>query len=108
MAFEPGLIGYAALASLALAVRKRRAVTPLRWVPSVRIAKVMGWFLLGVSGITAALRFGPSLGPVAWAAQLCIAGLLLVLLMSWNERFAFVLAGISVAGSSWLVLFHSS
>lgn len=108
MAFEPGLIGYAALTSLALAVRKRGAVTPLRWMPPVRIAKVVGWFLLVISGITAALRFGPSVGPVVWVAQICIASLLLVLLMSWNERFAFALAGASLIGGSWLVLLHSS
>ncbi|SEJ00125.1 Protein of unknown function [Sphingobium sp. AP50] len=92
MSLETGLIGYAALASLALAVKKYRPSPPLPMLPSPSVARWSGWMLLGLAAIVAVLRFGAGLGVVAWIGQLCISGAALVLLMSWRPRLAYGLA----------------
>jgi hypothetical protein len=48
--------------------------------------------LLILSAWTATLHFGASVGPVAWTGQLCVAGVIFVLLSSWHPRAAVVIA----------------
>ena len=92
MPLEPGLIGYAALASLALAIKKHRPAPPLPAMPSPQVARIMGWMLVILSAITAMLRFGPAMGVVAWIGQLCIAGAVFVLCLAWQPRMALAAA----------------
>lgn len=98
MPLETGLLSYAALATLALAVKKHRPKN-LPLLPSTTIAKVVGWTLLALSAIAAMLRFGPALGSVAWVGQLCVSGALFVLLLSWRPRLALLLAGSALAAA---------
>ena len=49
MSLEPGLISYAALASLALSVKKYRPTPPLAFMPLPTMARVTGWLLLAVA-----------------------------------------------------------
>ncbi|WP_298398650.1 DUF3325 family protein [Sphingobium sp.] len=97
MSLETGLIGYAALASLALAVKKYRPAQPLPAMPSMRAARPLGWALLALAAIVAIARFGAGLGVVAWIGQLCIGGAALVLLLSWRPRLAYGLAAPAMA-----------
>ncbi|AYJ86880.1 DUF3325 family protein [Sphingomonas paeninsulae] len=92
MPVDPGLIAYAALASFAAGrVRHRAAVAlPLKMSPSV--ARIVGTLLLLFSAWVATLRFGAGLGAVAWTGQLCLAGVIFVLLLSWRPRVALLLA----------------
>lgn len=84
MSLETGLIGFAALASLAVAMKKHRTGPSLpRWF-AAPIARVLGWSLLGLSAIVACAGFGVALGMVAWIGQLSVAGVLLILLLSWR------------------------
>lgn len=92
MSLETGLISYAAFASLALAVRKHRPAPPLPVMPSARAARLLGWLLLAIALIVAMLRVGPAQGVVAWIGQMCVAGAILVLLLSWQSRLALMLA----------------
>lgn len=97
MSLETGLIGYAALASLALAVKKYRPAQPLPAMPSLEVARPLGWALLILAAVVAIARFGAGLGVVAWIGQLCIGGAALVLLLSWRPRLAYGLAVPSAA-----------
>ncbi|NWK97810.1 DUF3325 domain-containing protein [Sphingobium lactosutens] len=92
MSLETGLISYAALVSLALAVKKHRPAPPLPAMPSPRTARLIGWLLLAAALIVAIWRVGPSQGLVAWIWQMCVAGALFVLLQSWRSRLALTLA----------------
>lgn len=92
MPFEPGLIAYAGLAHLAMARHKFRAASPLPIgipFPAVRAAGIV---LLMLSMVAAMLRFGPAQGAAAWTGQMCIAGVALVLLLSWRPRTALMLS----------------
>lgn len=92
MPIEPGLIGYAALASLTLGMKKHRPTPPLPLMPSPQSARLLGWLLIACAAVIAILRFGPALGIVAWTGQLCLGGAALVLLLSWRPRVALLLA----------------
>lgn len=92
MLLEPGLIGYAALASLTLAMKKHRPVPQLPAMPLPALARAGGWLLLALSAAVAIVRFGPVVGVAAWIGQLCIAGAMLVLILSWQPRRALALA----------------
>jgi uncharacterized membrane protein len=84
MPLEPGLIAYAGLASLAAARSKHWPARRLPAALSPSMAKVAGVLLLLLSSVIAFQRFGAAQGAVAWTGQLCVAGVALVLLMSWR------------------------
>lgn len=92
MPLEPGLIGYAALASLSLVQKKHRHAPMQSLIPTPRTAYMAGIALLLLSLMLAMLRSGGGLGVVGWIGQLCVAGTILVLLMSWRPRVALLLA----------------
>lgn len=96
MPLEPGLISYAAFASLALGMKKHRPALPLPMMPSPDHARIIGWGLLVCAVLAAAWRLGPALGVVAWIGQMCVVGAILVLLHSWRPRTALLLAGPSL------------
>lgn len=86
MPLEPGLIGFAGLTSLALGMKKHGS--GFIFPPPPRLARVLGWTLLGLAAAAAVWRFGPGIGVTAWLGQLSIAGAVLVLLMSWRPALA--------------------
>ncbi|HUD92374.1 DUF3325 family protein [Sphingobium sp.] len=104
MSLETGLISYAALASLALAVKKHRPSPPLPAMPSPRAARLIGWLLLAAALAVGILRVGPEQGIVAWIWQMCIAGAILVLLLSWRSRMALALAAPALLLASLFLL----
>lgn len=88
MSLETGLIGFAALTSLALATPRHRArLAAIGPAPPV-VARVAGWILMALSTVAAIAALGPAFGLVAWIGQLSIAGALLVLLLSWRPAYA--------------------
>lgn len=91
MSLEPGLISYAALASLALSVKKHRPAKPFAFMPSSAMARLAGWALLLLSLIISIWIFGDAQGVVAWIGQTCVAGSVFVLLMSWQSHRAILL-----------------
>lgn len=95
---EPGLIAYAAWASLALATRRGLPRPPLPVTP--RTALAAGWSLLALSLAIAVLRLGPPIGVVAWVAELMLAGVALVLILSWRPKLAIALAGPALLGAA--------
>jgi hypothetical protein len=100
MPLEPGLIGYAAWASLALASKRDLSKAAPRMAPSPRLAMILGYGLLAVSAVAAVQRFGAPIGVVAWLAQLSTAGVLVVLLLSWRPKLALALALPSLAAGA--------
>ena len=96
MPYESGLISYAALASLALAVKKHGSSLGWSSLPAPRVLRVLGWTLLVLSAAVAMVRLGPPLGVTSWIGQMCVAAPLLVLLLSWRPRLAATLAGVSL------------
>lgn len=96
MPLEPGLIGFAGLTSLALAMKKHRS--GLRLPPALPgSARVLGWMLLGLAAAVAVWRFGPGMGVTAWIGQTSVAGVALVLLMSWRPASAPAVALVALA-----------
>lgn len=104
MPLEPGLISYAALASMALAVKKHRPAPPLPVMPAMETARWIGWMLLALALVAAVLRFGAAQGIVAWIGQMCVAGALLVLMLSWRPRLAFGLGAPALGGALLFIL----
>lgn len=104
MLLEPGLVSYAALASLALAVKKHRPSPPLAFMPSVETARLGGWTLLGFSILVAIFRFGPEQGTIAWVGQFCVSGAILVLLLSWRPRWALLMAAPAIGTALLTIL----
>lgn len=96
MPYESGLIGYAAFASLAMAMKKHGSSLAWSGLPSRRALRVLGWTLLAFSAVVAVAQLGPALGVTAWIGQMCIAAPFLVLLLSWRPRLATILAGPSL------------
>jgi hypothetical protein len=105
MSLEAGLIGFAGLTSLSLAMQKHRGALspPVRLSPGH--ARLLGWIMLGASAALACAGFGLALGIVAWIGQLSVAGVLLVLLMSWRPIAAPAVAMIALACAPLLSLF---
>ena len=104
MSLEAGLISYAALASLALSVRKYRPSQPLPIILPPSTARCSGWLLLALAAIAAILHFGAALGIIAWIGQLCVSGATFVLLLSWRPRLSYMLAVAALAaGMSWML-----
>ena len=97
MSFETGLISFAALTCLALAMRKHRSQVALPYVPPAQTVRVLGWTLLTLSAVAAVGRFGVAQGLAAWVGQMGVAGVSLVLLMSWRPAVAPVAAGLALA-----------
>lgn len=104
MPLEAGLIGYGAMASLALAAKKHRPTPPLPYMPSPSTARIVGWLLVALSAMAAMLRYGPALGIVAWVGQICVAGALFVLLMSWHARHAFLLGMAGLVAAPFIMM----
>ena len=96
MPLEPGLIAYAGLASLAAARSKHWPARRLPAALSPSVAKATGVVQLALSIIVAFSAYGPTQGAVAWIGQLCIAGVALVLLMSWRFHAALKLGIVSL------------
>jgi len=92
MPYESGLLGYAAFASLALAMKKHADSLAWNALPPRPVLSVLGWALLALSATVAVVRLGPSLGITTWIGQICLAAPLLVLLLSWRPRLAAILA----------------
>ena len=90
MSLEPGLIGYAALASLALSVKKHRPMPPLAFMPASDTARLTGWLLMAVALFLSVRQFGGAQGVVAWIGQTCLAAIVFVLLGSWRLRHAYI------------------
>ncbi|AJP72980.1 DUF3325 family protein [Sphingomonas hengshuiensis] len=92
MAFEAGLIAYTGLAGLAASVAKHRRDDPaLRLLPPATV-RVAGSVLLGLSLLLAIAGWGSAIGIVGWVAQISVAGVAFVLLLSWRPRIAFRLS----------------
>jgi hypothetical protein len=96
MPYESGLIGYAALASLALAMKKHGSGLAWNGLPSRRVLQVLGWTLLAFSAVVAVAQLGLAMGVTVWTGQMCVAAPLLVLLLSWRPQLAAILAGASL------------
>lgn len=88
MLLEPGLIGFAGLTSLALAMKKHRPALAAPLTPPPGAARALGWTLLALAAGVAVWRLGPGLGVTAWIGQLGVAGAALILLISWRPAFA--------------------
>lgn len=97
MSLEPGLIGFAGLTSLSLTMPKHRGALP----PPARLspgrARVLGWVLIAASAALACAGFGVGMGVVAWIGQLSVAGVLMILLMSWRPAATPAVAMIALA-----------
>lgn len=104
MSVEAGLIGFAALTCLSLAMKKHRTRVAPGFLPPTLAARVIGGLLLGASAVAAMSAFGPSVGWVAWIGQLSIAGAFLVLLMSWRPAIAPFAAGVALAMTPLLLI----
>ncbi|MBN8819823.1 MAG: DUF3325 family protein [Sphingomonas sp.] len=98
------MISYAALASLALVQKKNRPTPPPRLLPTRRVALCLGIALLLVAALVAIGRWGGGLGFASWIGQLSVAGVMLVLLMSWRPRIALLSAPWFLAAGFALVL----
>jgi hypothetical protein len=99
MPLEGALIGYAALASLALVQKKNRPAHAGALLPSPPAARSLGIALLLLSALVVVRESGAAMGSVVWIAQLCVAGTALVLLLSWRPQLAYLIAvGVGVAG----------
>lgn len=88
MPLEPGLIGFAGLTGLALAMKKHGSglALPARLQPGA--IRALGWALLGLAAAIAVWRFGPGMGMTVWIGQLSVAATALVLLISWRPALA--------------------
>ncbi len=104
MLLEPGLIAYAGLASIAAARRKHWPTWTLPAAISPFGTKAIGVLLLGLSMVVALQKFGPAQGAVTWTGQLCVAGAVLVLLMSWRFYAAMKLGVAALLASFVLAL----
>jgi hypothetical protein len=100
MPLEPGLIAYAAWASLALATRRGPPRPPLVAALAPRPAMAAGWSLLALALLVAVLRLGPPIGVVAGLAQLMVAGAILILVLSWRPALALGLAAPALMGAA--------
>lgn len=100
MPIETGLVSYAALTVLALAMKKHRAQVAAQLLPSPRAARIAGWAMLALSAAAAVAHFGPAVGVAAWVGQLCLAGAALALLLSWRPRLAPAFATLALAGAA--------
>lgn len=98
MSVEPGLVGFAGLAALAMATTRRRPATRIPWPPK-GVSRLFGWFLVGLSALIAWLAAGPAIGTVAWIGELSVAGALLVLLLSWRPETAPLAAVLALAAA---------
>ena len=96
MLFDSGLISYAAFASLTLGMYKHRPKPPLPLMPSVFTARVLGWALLLCAGAAAVWQLGAAQGIIAWIGQVCLGGVVMVLLLSWRPRLALNLAPVAL------------
>ncbi len=92
---EPGLMAYAALATLSLTQTKHRPYRSGTILPNSDTAKSLGIILLCLSALSAWLLYGPALSSVIWLAQTSIAAVALVLLLSLKPLAAFSLAGVA-------------
>lgn len=98
MPLEAALLAYAGFAALALGTHRHRR-TALPWIGAAPrgAARLVGGVLLVFSFASAMLKFGPRVGPVAWAGLASLAALALVLLMSrWPRAAATVLPPVAV------------
>ncbi len=96
MSIEAGLIGFAALTSLSLAMKKHRPKLAPPFLPPPLAARTLGWALLALSAAAAIAQVGPAMGVVTWIGQLCVAGALLVLLLSWRPQLTPGLAWVAM------------
>jgi hypothetical protein len=106
MPLEAGLIGFAGLASLAMA-RNKQGPSPLPVTAPPRLCRLIGWGLLLLSAAAAVVRFGFGFGIVAWIGQLCVAGVAAALLLSCAPRLTLALAGAALATAAALLIFYS-
>lgn len=90
MPLETGLIAYSALTSIAMIDKRRRPKPPVPFAILFDHARMAGVALILLSAITAMYRFGIGHGVVMWLGQLSIAGVALVLLLSWQPRLAVI------------------
>jgi hypothetical protein len=104
MSLEAGVVSFAALTCLALAMPKHRTKMASGALPPPRAARILGWALLAVALATAVARFGPAFGVVAWIGQISIAGALLALLMSWRPAYAPTAGAFALACAPLLAL----
>jgi 4-hydroxybenzoate polyprenyltransferase len=101
MPLEAGLLGYAAWTSLALASKRGLPSLPVSLSPHT--GRFVGYALLALSAISAVLRFGPPIGVVAWLAQLCVAGALVIVILSWRPKLALALGVPALAAGALLL-----
>jgi hypothetical protein len=104
MPLEAGLIGFAGLASLAMA-KNKQGRSPLSVMASPRLCRLIGWGLLILSAAAAVFRFGFGFGIVAWIGQLCLAGVASALLFSCAPRLTLALAGAALAIGIAVIVF---
>lgn len=104
MPLEPGLLAYSALASFALAHKKHRPHPPFQLKGSTSTEKGKGIILLLISAMAAMLRFGPAMGAVAWVGQICLAGAILVLFLSYNPHQALKMRIPALTGAAVMLI----
>jgi hypothetical protein len=97
MPLETAMMSYAGLACWALSTKRLRRDLALPRLPAPPIVRATAVALLAAAAWLAVLRFGPYQGPVAWIGLLCLAGVILLLLLSHFPRFAMGAAAAMVA-----------
>ncbi|MEW5685225.1 MAG: DUF3325 domain-containing protein [Pseudomonadota bacterium] len=97
MSPEAGLISFAALTCLAAAMKKHRTGLTLPAQASPRGVRILGWTLLALAAAVGVRQAGVAMGLTAWIGQLCVAGAILVLVMSWRPALAPALACLALA-----------
>jgi hypothetical protein len=89
-------LAYAGMTGLSLAMdRHWRQLRAAAYGPAVgerRLARFLGWILLAGSAWLAVIGHGVAAGAVLWLGVLSVAGLVLVMLLSYAPRWAFRLA----------------
>lgn len=83
------LLAYLGLAALALAQRRNWSLvmSARPFVPAaVAPLRIAGGALLAMSLAIALLRDGPAFGPILWVVTLIVAGLLVVVTLTWRAK----------------------
>lgn len=91
-------LGFSGLAALSLGLDRHyeqalgsEPGTGRKW-----FAKLSGWCLIGWAAIHAAQVYGPSVGLAIWAAELTLAAVAAVLVLSYRSRWLAPVAGFAM------------
>lgn len=82
MQFEPFLLSYAGLASIALTSLRVRRNFASSNIPKVGALRLLATILMSLAAWRAVHLFGPEIGCVAFTGTICISAIPLVLMLS--------------------------